>query len=365
MMQMVQNPMGLERRENLKRQGHLVEKLTSICADLRSSKDSRPKKIEWLQSYIADPRNGICSFPPLTLPLDPAITVNGIIAEDSSIFKSQLLPLRITFHCVDNSKYKVIFKCGDDLRQDQLVVQVFSLMDGLLRKENLDLKLTTYKVLATGVDHGLIQFIDALPLASILSSYQNNLQLYLKRGNKEQKEDNDCFGVDASVMDTYIKSCAGYCVLTYILGIGDRHLDNLLLTVDGKLFHVDFGFILGNDPKPFPPPMKLCKEMVDAMGGASSSHYNKFKTLCCTAFIILRKSSNLILNLFTLMADSNISNIKLDPEKAVFKVQEKFRLDLTDEEAIQYFQSLISESTSALFPQFVETVHRWAQYWRK
>lgn len=47
-----------------------------------------------------------------------------------------------------------------------------------------------------------------------------------------------------------------------------RHLDNLLLTDDGRLFHVDFGFILGRDPKPFPPPMKLCKEMVEAMGGA-------------------------------------------------------------------------------------------------
>ena len=47
-----------------------------------------------------------------------------------------------------------------------------------------------------------------------------------------------------------------------------RHLDNLLLTDDGRLFHVDFAFILGRDPKPFPPPMKLCKEMVEAMGGA-------------------------------------------------------------------------------------------------
>lgn len=47
-----------------------------------------------------------------------------------------------------------------------------------------------------------------------------------------------------------------------------RHLDNLLLRDDGRLFHVDFGFILGKDPKPFPPPMKLCKEMVEAMGGA-------------------------------------------------------------------------------------------------
>lgn len=55
-----------------------------------------------------------------------------------------------------------------------------------------------------------------------------------------------------------------------------RHLDNLLLRDDGRLFHVDFGYILGRDPKPFPPPMKLCKEMVEAMGGAE-----RFVFKCC------------------------------------------------------------------------------------
>ena len=41
-----------------------------------------------------------------------------------------------------------MFKLGDDLRQDQLILQLICLMDRLLRRENLDLKLTPYNVLA-------------------------------------------------------------------------------------------------------------------------------------------------------------------------------------------------------------------------
>ncbi|CAG8689830.1 1933_t:CDS:2, partial [Dentiscutata heterogama] len=270
----------------------------------------------------------------------------------------------LTFTLVDGGEYPVIFKTGDDLRQDQLVIQIITLMDRLLRKENLDLKLTPYKVLPTGSDHGVMQFITSSSLANVLSEYNGSLLQFLKAHHPEEKAVGT-YGVSPAVMDTYVKSCAGYCVITYLLGVGDRHLDNLLLSPDGNLFHVDFGFILGRDPKPFPPPMKLCKEMVEAMGGANSIHYQRFKSYCYIAFNILRKSANLILNLLALMVDANITDIKIEPDKAVWKVQEKFRLDLTEEEAIKYFQNLINDSVSALFPQVIETIHKFAQYWRR
>lgn len=42
----------------------------------------------------------------------------------------------------------MIYKLGDDLRQDQLVLQLFSLMDRLLKREHLDLRLTPYRHLS-------------------------------------------------------------------------------------------------------------------------------------------------------------------------------------------------------------------------
>jgi len=62
-----------------------------------------------------------------------------------------------------------------------------------------------------------------------------------------------------------------------------------LIVITGKILHVDFGYILGRDPKPLPPPMKLSKEMVDAMGGTSSEHFHDFKKLCYTSFLALRR----------------------------------------------------------------------------
>lgn len=162
-------------------------------------------------------------------------------------------------------------------------------------------------------------------------------------------------------MDTYVKSCAGYCVITYLLGVGDRHLDNLLLAPDGHFFHADFGYILGRDPKPFAPQMKLCKEMVEGMGSSTSPHYAAFKSYCFTAYTTLRKSSNLILNLFSLMVDANIPDIKVEPGRVVEKVRERFHLEMSEEEAMRHFEGLIVDSVGSIFPVVIDTIHNMMQ----
>jgi phosphatidylinositol kinase/protein kinase (PI-3 family) len=72
----------------------------------------------------------------------------------------------------------------------------------------------------------------------------------------------------------------------------------------GAMFHIDFGFIFGRDPKPFPPPMKFTKEMIMAMGGLQSPGYAEFRRYCGLAYSVFRKHASLILNLLSLMADA-------------------------------------------------------------
>ena len=155
----------------MRQQGELVETLAKRARDLRTSKDPRPKKIEKLRAFLADSKNNLSSIPPLPLPLDARVQITGIIAEKSSVFKSNMFPMLLYFQCADGGEYPVIFKDGDDMRQDQLVIQLFTLMDRLLRKENLDLKVTPYDVLATGPTQGMAQFIPSKTIAAIVSEH--------------------------------------------------------------------------------------------------------------------------------------------------------------------------------------------------
>lgn len=363
MTELVKKSGGIETRRLLLRQAEIVTVLSKISMDIKISKDSVVRKTEKLKRLLTDPKNGMMTIdPPLPLPLDPSVLIIGIDPSEIKVFKSSLFPIMLTFKTVSKQKYQIIFKTGDDLRQDQLVIQIISLMDRLLQKENLDLKLSPYKILATGATAGAAQFVLSMSLQSIVNKYKGNSVLaYLESNNPD---DTAPLGVRKEALEIFIKSCAGYCVITYLLGVGDRHLDNLLLAPDGHFFHADFGFILGRDPKPFAPAMKLCKEMVDGMGGANSAYYAQFKQYCFTAYTTLRKSSNLILNLFSLMVDANIPDIRIEPDKAVLKVKERFHMEMGEEEAIRHFDTLIEDSSSAILPVVIDRLHGFVQHFR-
>ncbi|KAL9042604.1 MAG: hypothetical protein Q9180_000492 [Flavoplaca navasiana] len=356
MSELMQVPDGPERRKILLRQGELITVLSKISKDVRFSREDRPRKAQRLKKMLADPKNELTSFdPPLPLPLDPSVSVVSIYPEDAVVFKSSLFPLLLNFKTTEGKKYPIIFKTGDDLRQDQLVIQIISLMDRLLQKENLDLKLTPYRILATSPTAGAVQFIPSISLAAAWAKHKGSILAYLRTNNPDATAE---LGVRPAAMDTYVKSCAGYCVITYLLGVGDRHLDNLLLTPDGHFFHIDFGYLLGRDPKPFAPAMKLCREMIEGMGGPSSKLFTKtFKQYCHTAFTTLRKQSNLILNLFALMVDANIQDIRLEPDKAVLKVRDRFALGVSEEEAIRGFEAVVSESVGSVGAVVIDRIH--------
>ena len=352
-------------------QERLLRDLQQAQARLKESGKPRPVQIKMLKEMVSPEGEFAClhGFPPTRLIVDPQYTITGIDPESLYIFKSNLMPLRVGFRTreevenpaggssgPDKRHYNVIFKSGDDLRQDQLMVQMIALMNNLLRKENLDLKVLSYRVLATAEREGMVECVGNAESIDHIITTRKTLQAYLAEYNADASGP---YGIREEVIDTYVRSCAGSSVITYLLGVGDRHLDNLMLTQDGHIFHIDFSYILGNDIKPRPSPMKICKEMIAAMGGTQSTHYTLFQQYCCEAYNILRMSATHIINLFQLMLDGGLTDLTLD---SLRKLEGKFHLEMSDLEATKFMLNAIDVSANAAIPAMVDQIHRIAQY---
>ena len=244
----------------------------------RGRKDAKEKKLKEL--LVERGFHRVKDNHSVPLPSEPHIMVSGLNASATFMFKSAMYPAVMEFRVAEEtseggaafahvegdekksknlSTYKVLLKTGDDLRQDQLVMMLVRLMDGLLKRGTLNLCLRPYSILATSPTSGLVEFVSgSIPISQILASNNNSILQYFQ---KVAPSKTAAYNVHSEVLNIYIRSCAGYCVITYLLGVGDRHLDNIMLLPTGHFFHIDFGFIFGRDPKPLPPPFRITREV--------------------------------------------------------------------------------------------------------
>jgi hypothetical protein len=213
------------------------------------------------------------------LPLSPHMIASGLLPDKCRVMNSKKLPLWLVFNGVAadsggrasmlpapaggagappaaaQRNISVLFKAGDDLRQDQLTLQILGVMDAFWKAEGLDLCMNPYRCVSTGDELGMIEVVtNSNTLANIVaesieggSGWGRKLRAAMQVYSKDLVYKEWILAqeqVDVATMEhNFMGSCAGYCVATYVLGIGDRHNDNLMLTKDGKLFHIDFGHV--------------------------------------------------------------------------------------------------------------------------
>ncbi|XP_044301387.1 phosphatidylinositol 4,5-bisphosphate 3-kinase catalytic subunit delta isoform [Varanus komodoensis] len=270
----------------------------------------------------------------LESPLNPSIILAKVNVEMCTFMDSKMKPLWLVFSNEETGGDSVglIFKNGDDLRQDMLTLQMIQLMDILWKKEGLDLRMTPYGCLSTGDKTGLIEVV-------MHSDTIANIQL-----NKSNMAATAAFNKDALLnwlksknpgdaleraIEEFTLSCAGYCVATYVLGVGDRHSDNIMIRENGQLFHIDFGHFLGNFKTKFGinrerVPFILTYDFVHVIQEGktnNSEKFERFREYCETAYMILRCHGLLFLHLFALMKAAGLPELSCSKDIQYLKVR--------------------------------------------
>lgn len=190
----------------------------------------------------------------------------------------------------------------EDVRKDQIILSVVRMVGIVVeREEGIQLPLVTYNVRPTSAGDGFIEMVPGCAtLQHIVRERRMDLLTWMIDQNENSTE-------PAGVLrDRFVKSCAAYSVITYLLGIGDRHLENIMLRTDGAFFHIDYGFVLGQDPKPLKkPPIRITEEMLTVLGGMQSDTYQRFKQLCSIIYNCVRRHINLFVCMLRMFIEAN------------------------------------------------------------
>jgi hypothetical protein len=293
----------------------------------------------------------------------------------------------------------LLYKPNDEIKQDEFILNLFSFLDKIVlstttsskydsnvknKKESNDndndnnnddtkdpnfWRLTHYRVMALGARNGLVEWSqDAVPISDIIRQYNNTIDM---PGNplgaflrKHHPSPNEKYGIDGNVMETFIRSVAASSVLTYVFGVGDRHMDNLLLRTNGAFLHVDFGYCFGRDPKPFTTPLRFTTEMLACLGGAESLEFERCMLFAAAAYRTLRSDASLLLSMLWLISDAGISDLSVEqhPMDVIRAVHGRLQLNLTDVDADRHIREIVEHSFKAVMPSVFEAMHQIAMH---
>lgn len=239
------------------------------------------------------------SYAPIPLPYDPDVFLTEVYVDSIDVKNSYTKPVIITFNSTVGKK-RLLFK-RESVLNDMTVLNLIELGNVILQEHTeKNFGAIVYPVMPITAESGMIEIVENAETVYNICSEGKEIWQYILEKNKDK--------LIGDVLKTYRQSLVSYTLHSYFIGLGDRHLQNIMITDDGKIFHIDFGFILGKDAYPITSTdIKLNADMLSVLGGEGSPNYEKYIKYCSYGVVILRKYFNMF---FILLNQIKCNSIK-------------------------------------------------------
>jgi len=322
---------------------HVQEKLLENVSDsIRVDLNSSVNFVRLLRALVS--KNGkrlhnkmidafFSRFKSVRLPWNPKLVIVGMRSLKRYTSSSRPLSLRCQ---LANESFIIILVKQEDVRTDRLAMVVAHFICSLTKQY-----IRVYDVFPLGVDVGCLVMID-----NSCTLYEIRKTTSLLNYVMTQNPDNTA----NQIRNQMVRSCAGACLLAFTMGLGDRHLENILVAADGSLAHVDFGYVLGEDPKHISTPMRITDDMIDAMGGRQSNTFISFVQRTQEGYEVMRQYPTLWYHL--LAAEHFIHANKNRPNTRIREhILNRFVPGEWNEEASLHIQTVVHKASEDSYLQ--------------
>ncbi|XP_022800792.1 serine/threonine-protein kinase ATR-like [Stylophora pistillata] len=334
----------------------LADRLLEVCNKEVSIKGPSKDKLSMSHDFSVLKRlvsDG--DFSPIIVPLQSAMTVTlpsgagshhdhnpfpGSLPcivgfEDKvDVLASLQKPKKITIKGSDGNSYTMMCKPKDDLRKDCRTMEFNALINKCLRKDpesrRRQLHIRTYAVIPLNEECGLLEWVqNTHGLRNILTKIYKEKNMYTRGGELKKLMDragskpedkkrvflNEILPRHPSVFHewflktfpnptswymsrlTYCRTSAVMCMVGHILGLGDRHGENILFdATSGDCVHVDFNCLFKKGESfecPERVPFRLTHNIVNAMGPLG--YEGVFRRSCEVTLRLLRNQCDSLL----------------------------------------------------------------------
>ncbi|MCJ1313521.1 serine/threonine-protein kinase M1 [Agyrium rufum] len=264
-----------------------------------------------------------------------ALTISAFL-DEVLVLSSLQRPRRISIRGSDGRVYNILCKPKDDLRKDQRLMEFNTMINRALKKDvessKRRLYIKTYAVTPLNEECGLIEWVDNLKtlrdillkiykqkntsinyqilrdlLDQSIADYPHNTHIFREKVLSQfQPVFHEWFvemfpepSMWFAARLRYTRSCAVMSLVGHVLGLGDRHGENILFEEgSGGTFHVDFNCLFDkglNFEKPEVVPFRLTQNMVDAFG--AYGYEGPFRKSCELSLAIMRQYEDTLMTI--------------------------------------------------------------------